>query len=165
MMNNVHNVDAAAAAAGADASTVLDAFLTLTAQLAGVMEQGMAARGLTRSRAAMMLEIYRRGPSIQGRLSEALGVTPRRVTGLIDALEGDGLVVRAPHPSDRRATVISLTEKGHATVAAIDAERRAWAEVLFDGVPAGDLATFLAIVERLSASVPRDTDDPRCPQG
>ena len=36
----------------------------------------------------------------------------RNVTGLVDALEGAGFVTRSPHPTDRRATVVSLTPQG-----------------------------------------------------
>ena len=48
-------------------------------------------------------------------LSGELGVTPRNVTALVDALEEDGLVRRKPHPTDRRATVIEMTGKGEST--------------------------------------------------
>ena len=41
-------------------------------------------------------------------------MTARNVTGLIDALEHDGLVERLPHPSDRRATLVRLTVAGTA---------------------------------------------------
>ncbi len=52
------------------------------------------------------------GPIIMSDLGEELGVTPRNVTKLVDELEAEGLVRRLPHPSDRRATLIELTEKG-----------------------------------------------------
>src|SRR5919199_6600364 len=52
------------------------------------------------------------GPIIMSDLGEELGVTPRNVTKLVDELEAEGLVQRLPHPSDRRATLIELTEKG-----------------------------------------------------
>ena len=45
-------------------------------------------------------------------LSEALGVTARNVTTLVDALEDEQLVKRLAHPTDRRATLIELTPKG-----------------------------------------------------
>jgi DNA-binding MarR family transcriptional regulator len=45
-------------------------------------------------------------------LAAALNVTPRNVTGLIDALEATGFVERRRHPSDRRATLVTLTELG-----------------------------------------------------
>ena len=48
-------------------------------------------------------------------ISDELGVTRRNVTALVDALEEEGLVRRMPHPSDRRAIIIELTEKGAET--------------------------------------------------
>ncbi|MEN3610618.1 MarR family transcriptional regulator [Plantactinospora sp. ZYX-F-223] len=45
-----------------------------------------------------------------GELSQALKCTPRNVTGLVDALEAAGFVARSAHPTDRRATVVSLTQ-------------------------------------------------------
>jgi DNA-binding MarR family transcriptional regulator len=52
------------------------------------------------------------GPIMMSDLGEELGVTPRNVTKLVDELEAEGLVRRLPHPSDRRATLIQLTQKG-----------------------------------------------------
>jgi DNA-binding MarR family transcriptional regulator len=45
-------------------------------------------------------------------LGTLLAVTPRSVTKLVDSLEGEGLVARKPHPSDRRVTLVSLTDRG-----------------------------------------------------
>ena len=57
------------------------------------------------------------GPIIMSDLGEELGVTPRNVTKLVDELETESLVRRLPHPSDRRATLIELTEKGREKIA------------------------------------------------
>ena len=54
----------------------------------------------------------------QRELSRALRCTPRNVTGLLDALEDSGLVVRRPHPRDRRASLVNLTLGGKRTSAA-----------------------------------------------
>src|SRR5262245_48782990 len=107
MMNSIHNVSSAPLEA--DPARALDGMLELASRLAEVVQQGMADRGLTRARTALMLQLYRHGPSVQRKISQALGVTPRHVTGLVDALEADGWVSREPHPTDRRATVVSLT--------------------------------------------------------
>jgi DNA-binding MarR family transcriptional regulator len=44
-------------------------------------------------------------------LKTELGVTATNITALVDGLEKDGLVVRRPHPKDRRATIIEITSK------------------------------------------------------
>lgn len=43
-------------------------------------------------------------------IKEELGVTATNVTALVDSLEKDGLVKRKRHPTDRRATVIELSD-------------------------------------------------------
>jgi DNA-binding MarR family transcriptional regulator len=47
-------------------------------------------------------------------LSDMLGVAARTATSVVDALERDGLVVRLPHPTDRRAHLLALTDEGRA---------------------------------------------------
>lgn len=43
-------------------------------------------------------------------LAERLNIKARTVTDFVDALERDGLLLRAPDPTDGRATLIRLTE-------------------------------------------------------
>jgi len=47
-----------------------------------------------------------------GQMSDELRVTQGNTTGIVDKLEEAGLVQRKPHPDDRRALLISLTEQG-----------------------------------------------------
>jgi DNA-binding MarR family transcriptional regulator len=54
------------------------------------------------------------GEQTMTQLANALGVTQRRVTALVDALEGDGFLERRPHPTDGRSTVVTLTKAGRA---------------------------------------------------
>jgi DNA-binding MarR family transcriptional regulator len=163
MLNSVHNVPQPPPGADSTSAVALERLLDFTGRLAEVMQQGLAERGLTRPRAAVMLQLYRHGPAVQRELSQALGVTPRYITGLVDGLEGDRWVTRGPHPTDRRATMVDLTEQGKAIVTALEVDRRRWAEDLFSNIPAADIAKFTTIVDVLDAGVPRRADDPRCP--
>jgi DNA-binding MarR family transcriptional regulator len=52
------------------------------------------------------------GEQSMGQLASGLGVTPRRVTALVEALEGDGLVERHSHPTDGRSTLVAITDTG-----------------------------------------------------
>jgi DNA-binding MarR family transcriptional regulator len=54
------------------------------------------------------------GDQTMSALANALGVTQRRVTALVDALEEEGFVERMPHPTDGRSTVVTLTRAGRA---------------------------------------------------
>ena len=46
------------------------------------------------------------------RMSEWLMVHPTSVTNTVDRLAQHGLVNRAPHPTDRRALMVELTDSG-----------------------------------------------------
>ena len=45
-------------------------------------------------------------------LADRTGVTRATITGLVDTLEKDGLVTRAPHQEDRRMLSVTLTPRG-----------------------------------------------------
>ncbi|MEY2583068.1 MAG: hypothetical protein QOE09_2917 [Ilumatobacteraceae bacterium] len=45
-------------------------------------------------------------------LADALGLSARNLTAVADSLESDGLLRRVAHPSDRRATLLELTDDG-----------------------------------------------------
>jgi DNA-binding MarR family transcriptional regulator len=56
-------------------------------------------------------------------ISDVLHVSPRTVTDIIDGLEARELVVRCAHPSDRRVTLLHLTEAGAVRLAEAAARR------------------------------------------
>ena len=65
-------------------------------------------------------------------------VTPRNVTGLLDALVDTGFVTRERHPTDRRATLVALTPKGTETMTAMARDHEHLAALLFDDMPERD---------------------------
>ena len=66
-------------------------------------------------------------------LSRRLMVTGGNVTGIVDQLEGEGLVVREDHPTDRRAFRVRLTAAGRRQFRRMAAVHEAWIVELFDG--------------------------------
>jgi DNA-binding MarR family transcriptional regulator len=97
------------------------------------------------------------GPSTQQAVAEALSVSARNVSALVDALEASGFVRRAPHPSDRRAVMGELTP---AAAVVMESMRREHAELdraLLAAVPPEDVAAFErgidAITNRLTELV------------
>ena len=95
------------------------------------MTRAIDALGLTPSRTHLLWELGRRGPVQQRVLADALRVTPRAVTGLVDTLAADGFVTRERHPTDRRATLVTLTPRGKALVAQLKRDHRRLARALF----------------------------------
>ena len=133
----------------------LDLILELVELLNDDMTHSLAERGLSVSRATLLSTLRGTGPSPQRALAEALGITARAITGLVDGLAASGLVTREPHPTDRRATLVTLTEAGTAMVEILENERCELGRRLFgsmsrdrfDGLVAG-LTDLLATLSR-----------------
>jgi DNA-binding MarR family transcriptional regulator len=131
------------------AQAALERLFELAVLLVDAMEGGLSARGLTRARAELIWRLQRHGPMTQRELSQALQCTPRNVTGLVDALQADGFVTRGPHPTDRRATLVQLTERGRAAAAAWQGGYQELAGLLFADLDAADRARFTATLDRM----------------
>lgn len=121
------------------AEAVFDQLLEVALLFQQDLEHSMAALGLTVTKTHLLWEVHLHGPRAQQRLAEALGVSPRHVTGLVDALESQGLVRRLPHPQDRRSLLVELTDEGTATVAGMEQERARDAAALVDGMSADEV--------------------------
>jgi len=113
----------------------LDQVLALTVLLNEDMTQSLARDGLTGPRAKLLWVLHQRGPCTQRVLAEALAVSPRNITGLVDGLVATGFVTRQPHPTDRRATLVSFTEHGQRTARQLADGHRELAGLLFSGMP------------------------------
>jgi DNA-binding MarR family transcriptional regulator len=64
-------------------------------------------------------------------LSQRLMVTGGNVTGITDQLEREGLVLRAPHASDRRAYAVRLTPAGRRQFRRMAATHEEWIVQMF----------------------------------
>jgi DNA-binding MarR family transcriptional regulator len=116
------------------------------------IKQCFAECGVSFARMKLLGVLHATGPKKMSELSEELGVTPRNVTALVDALEGEkeALVRRVPHATDRRAIVIELTAAGtkYGRQMATGAHFEAIAE-LFSGLTATERKQLLALVTKL----------------
>ncbi len=65
-----------------------------------------------------------------GDLSEAAGVRPATMTGLLDTLENSGLLARMDNPADRRACCVQISEKGQSLLKEMDLGKFAWIDEL-----------------------------------
>ena len=135
----------------------LDRVLELVALLDDDTTRSLGRIGLTAARAHVLWELQHRGPSTQRALADALHVSPRNVTGLVDALVEGGFVTREPHPADRRAALVSFTPHGAETAARLVADHRELARLLFAGMAperfAGLAGGLDELLDRLRAAL------------
>ena len=93
------------------------------------------------------------GPQIMSVLRDRLGVSARNITVLVDGLEKEGFARRVPHPNDRRATVIELTDAGHAAHRRVYARHADRAAALFAALSPADQQHLARILARLAETL------------
>ncbi|GGM35686.1 MarR family transcriptional regulator [Longimycelium tulufanense] len=78
------------------------------------VDQVLRPLGLTFARyeALVLLVFSRRGSLPMRVMGERLQLHPTSVTNIVDRLERDGLVRRTGHPTDRRTTLVEITDSG-----------------------------------------------------
>ena len=106
--------------------------------------------GITFARYETMMLLYfsRRGALPMGVIGSRLQVHQTSVTNAVDRLEAAELVKRTLHPSDRRATIVEITEAGR--ILALKATEALNTEVFsHPGLGQGDMAELVAILARL----------------
>ena len=88
-----------------------------------------------------------------GEISRRLMVTNGNVTGLVDRLVADGLIVREALGGDRRVTVAKLTKRGSAAFADMAEAHEGWLREMMGGVDAATRETLLGHLGALKTSV------------
>ena len=83
-------------------------------------------------------------------LSGVLRVSNGNVTGIVDRLVQDGLVIRVPVQGDRRAWLVQLTDKGRAEFATQAAAHEAWIDTMLGAISAQDAAQIGARLDALA---------------
>ena len=88
-----------------------------------------------------------------GELSRRLMVSNGNVTGLIDRLDGEGLVERRPAPDDRRAQLVRLTQAGKTAFDAMTPGHEAWIHDMLSGLSRRDMEALLDLLGKLKSSL------------
>lgn len=100
----------------------------------------------------VMAALARKGAGItMTELSRLLMVSNGNVTGIIDRLAAEGMVVRLAHQGDRRATFVRLTAKGTQHFAAMAKAHEAWIAELLAGLGREDTDTLVGLLGTLRA--------------
>jgi DNA-binding MarR family transcriptional regulator len=152
---------------------VMGRLFGLAPRLVEIQDLGAREYGMSYARGRVVAAMHALGPVKMRELSQAVGVTPRTITGLVDALEADGWVARQADPGDRRATIVALTAAAHIAFARLLEAYRGLARDLVGDIPEADLRRALGVIEliadRLDEVVDRgtaafDADRPALPK-
>jgi len=91
------------------------------------------------------------GPMSQQQLAEAAGVRPQSVSEALGVMAERGLVAREACPSDRRQSVIRITEEGETHAETLREQRAAHAEEYFSVLAEDEMDTLMGLLTRLAA--------------
>jgi DNA-binding MarR family transcriptional regulator len=89
----------------------------------------------------------------QRELSARLGLHRNVMVSLIDTLEEQGLAKRMPHPDDRRAFAVTLTDKARDLLPALVARSHELEDEVVAALTADERESLLAMLQQVSASL------------
>ena len=104
---------------------------------------------------AVLGALYRNGDLTPGELAASERVQPPSMTRTVACLHDGGYVVRRAHDTDRRQVLLSLTERGRATLLADRRRRDEWLALRLRDLTPDERAVLRAaapILEKLSTS-------------
>jgi DNA-binding MarR family transcriptional regulator len=87
---------------------------------------------------------------------QLLASTSKNITGLVDRMEDDGLVLRRLNPDDRRSFIVGLTEKGRSMFEEMAIEHGHWVTEGFDGLSVKELKSLQSSMIRLREHLEQD---------
>ena len=135
-----------------DPAQLADLLHRLTRRLRRAQAERLAPLGLTPAQERALRMITRsEEPLRMAELADHLGIVPRSVTTVVDALEEAGLVRREIDPHNRRAIRLHLTDRGVAVREEMRDARRRAAEDLFAPLPAEDRKALGELLSLLDA--------------
>jgi len=117
------------------AGRVMGRLFALAPRLVEILDLGARQYGMSYARGRVVAALQASGPVLMRKLSQDVGVTPRTITGLVDALEADGWVERRADPGDRRATIVALTPYAETAFQQLLEGYRGLARDLVSGIP------------------------------
>jgi DNA-binding MarR family transcriptional regulator len=125
-------------------------FARVTRRLIDAERPILETHGLSMWGYITLSQLDRRPTGSQLELAQTIEYDKTRLIALLDGLESDGLLTRAPDPADRRARVVRLTPTGRRRLRAARADIRTMEAELLGDLKAGERRSLLALLPRLA---------------
>jgi DNA-binding MarR family transcriptional regulator len=130
---------------------------TLAAEIRGVigklrrrLREQTNSWDVTPSQVGVLLRLEKGGPATVSGLARAEGMRPQSMSSVVATLEAAGLVTAAPDPTDKRQSLLSLTETCRKKIREDRSARQDWlSRVLQARLSPRELAQVAAAVELL----------------
>ncbi|MGW2229765.1 MarR family winged helix-turn-helix transcriptional regulator [Streptomyces formicae] len=116
----------------------------------GLVADALAREGLKMWHHVVLSAVADLGPVAQAELGRSVSLDPKDVVGVINDLQAEGLVDRAPDPADRRKNAITITGEGRRLVTRCAAAAERANDDLLAPLSAAERERFLAMLTRIS---------------
>jgi len=125
-----------------------DGLAQLSFLIHGILERRARERDLSIIQTRLLGVLRDRRPTMN-ELARLLNLDKSSVTGLVDRAERRGLVERAGSTADRRAVLVSLTDRGQSFVSDAAARFEADVSLLLELLPPSDRDALAGLISRL----------------
>jgi len=116
-----------------------------------LVSAALAGAGLGKHHYRVLVALDDDGPSSQADIGRAIMLDRSDLHAVLNRLEADGLVERAPDPADRRRNVVALTRDGRSTLRRLDKRVAAAQDELTAALSADERAQLVALLRRIGA--------------
>lgn len=114
-----------------------------------LVAEALARDGMRMPHHAVLSAVADLGPVAQAELGRTTGFDPKDMVGILNDLQAQDLVSRAPDPSDRRKNAITLTPAGRRRLARLAKLGDEANETLLAALTPAERELFLALLTRV----------------
>ena len=129
------------------------------AQKAG--EKNLLAVGFSVAEYRVMRKLRDEGASAMVKLSAEALLSQPTMTGLVDKLEGLGLVERVRNQQDRREVLIAITSKGNESLARAEETHKRWVEKSLSVLDPDQMVLLVRLLGRLAEATEKASHSDR----
>jgi DNA-binding MarR family transcriptional regulator len=113
----------------------------------------VGALGLEPRHFAVLHAVHRDVDQAQQAIGDLLAIPASTMVAIVDHLEGEGLLERRPHVSDRRARMLHLTKRGESVLSEALSAAMAQEARICVGLEPHERAELLALLHRISLNL------------
>lgn len=119
--------------------------------------QRLHGSGVTRIQWIALYYIQTYSSISQRELSNRMRISDSSAGRLIDRLQRDGLVKRVPSPTDRRVTLLELTEEGDRTISELFHVGVEFNDDIMEGISEEEIRVFQRVLEKMTKNAMKET--------
>lgn len=126
-------------------------------RMLGALNEGLLDSPFSLAEVRVMYELYARGRAIPSELAEALDMDRGYLSRLFARLDAEGMLKSEPSQEDRRSRTLSLSRKGKAAFARLDAKSQAQAAQLIEPLDGGSRAKLISSLRQMRRALGDET--------